>query len=339
MKFVAFPSINQFRNVIRDVTHKARFDGLDADGSARYNNNPLPSLEFIATVKLHGTNAGVVLDCNGEMGFQSRNNMLELTADNAGFCAYGLKHRQAFRDMLIGFQNYDSNIEQVIAYGEWCGGSIQKGIALNELDKMFVIFAVRTIMKDETSKWVPSRYWAHLRNEEARVFTVHQFPMWSVTIDFNSPELAQNELIRITEKVENECPVGASFGVSGIGEGIVLTHSSDLGYFIFKSKGEKHSASKVKKLNSIDVEKVENIKEFVSNVVTPSRLSQGLDYLREQQLEPIDKNVGQFIKWVNGDVFKEESDTIVQNELDAKMVSREVSNVARAWYFNYMEYA
>ena len=41
-----------------------------------------------------------------------------------------------------------------------------------------------------------------------------------------------------------------------------------------KVKGEKHSSSKVKKLASVDVEKLNSIKDFVDYAVTESRLEQ-----------------------------------------------------------------
>ena len=50
-------------------------------------------------------------------------------------------------------------------------------------------------------------------------------------------------MIEITEAVENECPVGKHFGVSGVGEGVVWTCVSegwnDSGTW-FKVKGEAH---------------------------------------------------------------------------------------------------
>lgn len=166
-----------------------------------------------------------------------------------------------------------------------------------------------------------------------QIFFIDQFQTWDIEIDFNKPELIQNELIKITEEIEKECPVGKYFGVSGIGEGAVWDCEYKDNHLQFKIKGEKHSVSKVKTLASVDVEKVESIREFVSNVVTENRLKQGLDYLKQMSLEPINKNVGTFIRWCCVDIFKEESDTIISNQLDVKLISKEISNVARKWYF------
>lgn len=339
MKYIKFPEIDQFRHVVKSVTSAYRYAGKDEEGNAVYNKDPLPTLRFIGTVKLHGTNAGVSLDCKtGEIGAQSRNNVLSLLKDNAGWCANVLGNRREYEDLFTQLRNrfeFPEGTEQITIFGEWCGGNIQKGVALTALEKMFVVFAAAYIIEGET-KWVPVDYviTGAAVAESKTIRNIFDFETFSIDIDFNRPELAQNELIEMTLKVENECPVGAALGSNGIGEGIVFSCETEHGRFVFKSKGEKHSVSKVTKLNAVDVEEINNIKEFVSKAVPEPRLTQGLDYLREQNMTPEDKNVGHFIKWVVGDVFKEESDTIAMNGLDAKKVSKEISNVARKWYFD-----
>jgi hypothetical protein len=49
----------------------------------------------------------------------------------------------------------------------------------------------------------------------------------------------------MTISVEDECPVGKFFNKEGVGEGIVFTCVTNQ-ELKFKSKGEKHYASKVK---------------------------------------------------------------------------------------------
>lgn len=52
---IKYPSIGQFRNVIRHVQQQTRFVGKDADGNAIYDQSKsLPTLGFYGTVKLHG---------------------------------------------------------------------------------------------------------------------------------------------------------------------------------------------------------------------------------------------------------------------------------------------
>lgn len=208
-------------------------------------------------------------------------------------------------------------------YGEWCGKAIQKGVGVSELDKMFVIFAVKA--DDVWLDVTPSIMYE-------RIFHVKQFPHWTMEIDFNNPELSQTRLVELTNMVEDECPVAKHFGVSGVGEGIVW--STPDRRFCFKVKGEKHSVTKVKTLAEVDVEMVNGVAAFVDYAVTDARLQQGLDVLRQRGIEIDQKATGEFLKWVVGDVIKEESDTLVGNGLDVKMVNKAISQKARIWFLN-----
>ena len=97
----------------------------------------------------------------------------------------------------------------------------------------------------------------------------------------------------------------------------------------FKVKGDKHSVTKVKKLASVDPEKLESIDKFLEYAVTENRLQQGVD---EVGLDM--KLVGQYIGWVNRDINKEEGDTLEANNLTMKDVGRRVSDIARKFYIN-----
>jgi hypothetical protein len=319
-----FPSIEQFRNVVRSVREHHDYKGKDENGSPIYvHTEPYPKIIFNGTVKLHGTNAAVV-KYPDRVEYQSRERVLSILHDNSGFMmAMSNKNLDdMFGRMATEFKDY------LAVYGEWCGQGIQKGVAVSELPKMFVVFAVRV---DDV--WVTPNFFV---DESQGMYNVNQFQTYSIEIDFNQPELSQNTLADITAKVEYECPIGKHFGVYGIGEGVVWTANYDGEYFQFKVKGEKHSASKVKTLASVDVEAVANLNEFASLVLTDSRLQQGIAFLTENGHRVDQTSTGTYLKWVVGDVFKEESDTIVKNQIDAKKVGGFLSNKAREWYFNYI---
>lgn len=339
---IKFPSIEQFRSTIHHVKNHTRYAGKDADGNAVYDHSrALPTLKFRGTVKLHGTNAGIVYDiATDSFIYQSRERELSLTSDNAGFMLAQMKNEDIWRNIAVQVVNnnlpqHRDVITKVAIFGEWCGSGIQKGVALTQLPKMFIIFSVKVIFEDSTSQWIPiDKILLHL--PDRNLYTIDTFPNYEIDIDFNFPEIAQNKMIEITEAVEAECPVGKHFGVSGIGEGVVWTcvtpGYNDSGTW-FKVKGEKHSSSKVKTLAAVDVEAVENMKVFIESVVTESRLEQGLDNLVREQLLPFDmKSLGDFIRWVYNDVVKEEADTIVANQIDTKKLGSAVANVARPWY-------
>lgn len=320
-----YPSVEQLRNVVRAVIAKHDYQGVDENGETIYEHKGnYPTLKFQGTVKLHGTNAAIVKYSDGHVEYQSRERELTYLSDNAGFRTEML-HKNV-HNLLIDFLfSRFSCTEYIAIYGEWCGGNIQKGVAISGLEKMFVIFGIKI---DDI--WIDLP--ADLHSNENGIYNILQFPTYEIDIDFNQPELIQNKLIEMTIAVEECCPVGKFFGVEGIGEGIVFTCITNP-EFRFKSKGEKHSSSKVKVLNTIDTEMVESINEFVNFAVTENRLNQGISYFKENGIEVDSKNTGQFLQWIVGDVLKEELDTLEKSGLDGKKVKRAIVAKARIWFF------
>lgn len=340
MKFIKFPSIEQYRKVVKSVSDRANFTGLDEAGEATYNiyaNKPV--INFLQTVKIHGTNAGVTLTVSGEYGQQSRNRLITEDSDNHGFALWcnNISRKQYFTQFLQNVLDcYDENIvEQVTIYGEFAGQGIFSGVAVGELPKSFYAFSISLLHKDGTITKLNQSLLKHFRNEELLLFNILMFDHKQVSIDFNSPDLAINSIISDTNKVENGCPVGKYFGVLGVGEGVVLL--SNCGEFIFKSKGDKHSVSKVKTMPKVDTEMLGNVQEFVAAVVTENRLVQGIEYLKEMQFEMSPKSTGEYIKWVTQDVKKEEMDNILSNQLDFKILTHQISKKSRDFFFEHLD--
>jgi hypothetical protein len=342
---IKFPSIDQFRTAIKAVTYRAQREGngVDADGLPIFNRAArLPTLKFRGAVKLHGTNAAIVHDLTDDtISFQSRERVLDLLSDNAGFALFMSSKIDLLKSLskqilhTVDAERADPPTKIAI-FGEWCGGNIQKGIGISGLPKMFVIFAVRFIFENERSIWVDLDKIRHWTSEHDQIYNILNFPTFELDIDFEKTHEAQNQLIELTIKVEDECPVGKAFGKSGVGEGLVWScitpswYSSD---YWFKVKGEKHSASKVKVLAAVDVEAIEKISDFVDMAVTEVRLEQGLQNLVNEQLKPFDMtSMGDFIRWVFNDVVKEETDTIVASQMEVKKLGGPIANKARKWY-------
>lgn len=307
---IPFPDIAQYRNVVKLVRERADHLGV-----------PVPTISFVGSVKLHGTNASIVFPKDSGYYSQSRSQILSATQDNNGFAKWVAANEKLFEPL----QN-----SGLVVYGEWCGQGIQKGVAISQVPKMFVVFAVRKI----SGGWAtPAEIGASI---PCNALSIYDYSSWYITIDFNHPEESQNRLVELTSKVEAECPVGKAFGVSGVGEGIVwwaLPHPSfptdDL---IFKVKGEKHSETKVKTLAEVDVEKINNIKGLVEKILTRHRLEKKLDSLRESGLELDMKNTGAFLKLVGQDVHKEEGDTILASGLPEKDVMGAVQREAKNFW-------
>jgi len=319
MKHIPFPSIEQFRNVIRNVNHRVEFETK-------------PTLDYIGTVKLHGTNAAIVILPDDTIQFQSRNSIITPQSDNAGFATFF----NPFKTSLCKALPPVNGIKAIIVYGEWCGQSIQKGVAISGLPKMFVVFAIRIVNNDDSMLWATDEFVSSIKDHSISVYNIFEFKTFSISIDFNNPLLSVNALSELTISVESECPVAKSLGVLGVGEGIVwhcITPGWESSDYWFKVKGEKHSVTKVKTLASVDTEKLESLKEFVSSVVTESRCQQGISHLKESNA-PMDRtSLGKFLSWVVADVIKEESDTIKANNLTQKDVTSAIAIAAKNWFF------
>jgi len=301
---------------------------------------------FVNGLLAHNSNAGVSFTAGKDVGggtywAQSRENIITPEKDNAGFAFFVESKKTVFKkfvDQINGANLFDLSNNTVTIYGEWCGGNIQKGVGICNLPKSFFIFGVKVSphtsseeeLKANPAFWIPSHY---LSSPEDNIYNIEDFPTYSMDIDFNMPQLVQNELSELTIAVEEECPVAKAFGFSGIGEGIVWTAEFKGNVHRFKVKGEKHSSSKVKTLASVDVEKLEGIQKFVDYAVTESRFKQAIENVFPNQ-EPIDtKKLGDVIRWVVNDVIKEEMDTMVENKIEPKEVNKYISAKAREMFF------
>jgi hypothetical protein len=327
------------------VTFQARYRGKDENDEMIFEDCELPTLTYRATVKLHGTNAGIIYTFNEltheyETQFQSRSNIITPVKDNAGFATFAstINTEGLLAQVMKAVGDIGYTPEVVRVYGEWCGGNIQKGVALNGLDKMFVIFAIKV-----DDRWLTHNELLNIKSEEERVYNILKFPVWDFEIDFNNPKEAAESIARVVDQVEASCPAGKAFGNDGVGEGVVLTCLNE-GYtgskFWFKAKGEKHAKSgKGDKKNkvAVDIERVNNIKALVETIVPESRLVQGLDYLKQNDKEISRKSTGDYLKWLYEDVVKEELDTIVGNGFEPKEISGEISNYGRTWFFKQVD--
>lgn len=322
MQHISFPSIGQFRDAIKRVKD-----------NCQYHNVTLPTLNFIGTVKLHGTNHAVCMSPSGEIYTQSRERITTFESDNAGSHAWTMANLDAFKQVFqYILKNYNIGHDETIQiFGEWCGGNIQKNVGISNLPKNFVVFGIRISADSESQDFLPEEEVCEIC--EGSLNYILDFPHFEIAVDFNCPERSQAELIEITNRVEADCPVarsilGVNFEGELVGEGVVWTTTFRGETLRFKAKGEKHSVSKVKVLVPVDIERVESIREFVSNVVTEARLNQGLEHVESRE----SKNTGPFLKWVMSDIYKEEMDTMLGNGFTSKEVSGPLATAIRQWF-------
>ncbi|MCH7880863.1 MAG: hypothetical protein IIB69_04640, partial [Proteobacteria bacterium] len=70
------------------------------------------SLDFFGKIKLHGTNAGIVIKNSGDVFAQSRSSIIGTGNDNAGFAAWVESTTDVWTDIQV--------IPQITIFGEWC---------------------------------------------------------------------------------------------------------------------------------------------------------------------------------------------------------------------------
>lgn len=329
--FRKFSSIDQLKGVVKAVR----------DHCNKYQK-PLPKLKFTGSVKLHGTNAAIVSQPDGQGGdthFQSRERILSITSDNAGFCMFGERIRQngdLDKLMCNVLLKYPESVNKTIAvYGEWAGPGVQSGVGISMIpNKKFFVFNISIIDDEDNKIELSPEQIREVMHRTDDIRCIYDFKTWEIEIDFNTPNLVQNQLVEWTLQVEEECPVAEAFGFSGIGEGIVWwNHELDLK---FKVKGEKHSSSKVKtvkQIAAVDIERMNSAQEFVDSVVSENRLNQGLSKMGELGLEIDIKNTGAYIRWVVQDGLKEENDVIVASCFDIKELTPLMSAKAKNFWF------
>lgn len=322
-----FSSIESFRHTLK---------GVQLYCQARAQLPPV--YDYIGTVKLHGTNAGIRLTPSGKLVAQSRNRILAVDNDNYGFAQFVAERESEIREIFAQLQPVTNSDSDVTLYGELVGKGIQSNVSVSQLDLHFVIFNLKV-----DGEYNPLLYPLpdYLKNNNVGIYNIFQIPHYEVTVDFGDPQLALDKINELTQQVEDNCPWGAYRGVSGVGEGIVWVPKQhpNISDLWFKTKGGKHSG-KVKSKGikaTVSPEKANTIRECIALVLPEWRLSQGIDSLKEIHGELTHKQIGEYIKWVNQDIIKEELDTVIQNGLEWGDVAKVVSTHARDYIINYLE--
>lgn len=361
MKMVKFPSIEQFRTVVKNVQHRSAYVGMSEDGEVIMDRcRKAPILRFSGTVKLHGTNAAVGVDFNNEIWFQSRENIITPDKDNAGFAMFAYSKNTIWQDIATNvvsewckpgdtFKSADSFTynKDVLIFGEWCGGNIQKGVAITGLPKMFVIFGIALVDSEGQKTYLTREQVEHVVRSvigatDRQIYCIYEFQTFDTEIDFENPHLIQNELNKLTELVGDICPVGKAFGVTEgctTGEGIVWRcieeGYEDSGYW-FKVKDDRHSNSKVKTLAMVDVQRIDSIKELAEQLANNGRLMQvcqtTFNLLNDGTVDV--KRTGEFIKNVMADIFKEDIDIIAASGFTGKDLNSPIAKICRDFLLN-----
>lgn len=313
--FFHFGKIRQYNDAVHEMRH---IDG---------KTNKFHHYRFFGTVKLHGTNAGIVVT-KDDFYAQSRERVIYPEKDNYGFATWanGEEVKVHFRKIATELSNSWATADYIIFYGEWAGKKVQNSVAISQVDKFFAPFTVvLATQEDADNNMNPDSETGNdvmagigvelsgkgleiLRNEELRVFPLSE-TIEVVIKEGNFAEISR-KLEELTNAADAECPFAKKyFDISGHGEGYVwVCHYNDGNInrrIRFKTKGEKHRVQKQKVAAPVDYELLENVNAFLDKYATQQRLEQGAELLRNAGKELTFSAIGELSKWLSNDIAQE----------------------------------
>ncbi|KAH8592535.1 hypothetical protein B0O99DRAFT_517575 [Bisporella sp. PMI_857] len=300
-------------------------------------------LELIGTVKLHGTHTDIVVNHDDSIRLQSRNTEnITLQNDMFEWARSMLPLREQIlrlkRLSIAAYRQLNPQTEisremPLILAGEWIGPGIQKKVAINNLSrKAFVIFGLCI-----NGKWQPTEPYKDIHDEASGIYNICRGGIFRHKLPLDDIAASLESLQPLADAVEKECPFAKSFGVSGMGEGIVWKPTNELcedSRFWLKMKGPIFTgptiSNRMKNISLLDQK--EKAKLFAESVTNEMRLEQAWAYLDEMKIPRDKKAISAYLKWLTNDVAQEEKTEIDERQIDKTILSREVTKIGRAWY-------
>jgi hypothetical protein len=366
IQFVAWKEITLFHNLIknlkgaRDYYEKRKAETVEAASAPDADSETIeeviaPTLlkvlekpvTFKAKVKLHGSNFGVAL-CGDQLRAQSRSQFI----DRSGMGRLVFEKNEAYWRSLV----VPGGPQAFTVFGEYCGKGVQKGVALAQLNTVFMaVFGIdiggRLVVEPaEIEAFLTLNGKVKLPND------VLVLPWYETEYELDlsqDTEAHMAEVEKVLEKIDVEVQkidskdpwVERMFNVAGPGEGLVLypvsllesvpalpnfrTISRDaFGAIAFKAKGEKHRVVTAAKSVAIVPEKAAGAEAFAKLMCPEPRLEQGASTVGG--FDP--KLVRDFIAWVAKDVQKEGQHELEASKLTWKDVTGPINKLASAWY-------
>jgi RNA ligase len=313
--FKKYESIPNLNNYVYELKKRWDYVGKDEESNPIYNNTkPYPTLTYTGKVKLHGSNTCIFRVAGDNTNYyQKRSTTIGVKNDLDSFA---MSMSQYNLDDL--FSQFECK-ESCYIYGEWCGKGIQKGTALNQLDKR--IFVIFTIIVD--GEYIES----NINFPQYNIYNVNQISQPTLTIDFNNPSDVEAEITKLVDECEAVCPfVKQIFGISGVGEGYVWYLDNKP---CFKTKGDKHKivVLDTKNQNATEIPTYNQCLDFVRSVVCDNRLEQTK---QELKIDYSKENIKQFVNWMIEDILKEEINSIIVNNLNVEtiknLIAKETAN-------------
>lgn len=311
--FNKYPQIGQFKDMMKEITF-LKF---------------LPDkLTFIGTVKVHGTHADICQDEYGNITIQSRNRIINVYDDNCGFANFINDKAHILFDRI---RLVKPNSKKIMISGEFCGKKIQSGVAISNLDPIFIIFDIYL-----DNCWYNIKEFSIIEDSSLRIYNIYNFKTFEIKVDKDKIIDRLDTIQSYTEEIGLCCPVAQKLGFNGKGEGIVWRCKEDKTHRLwFKTKCNAHAVVNEKIKLPPSYNKVFAV-DFAHKYTTDERLHQGLDYLREYNLPYDTSSMGVFIKWVVEDIFREYN----EEPIDIKVIPlcrKDITKLASEWYKRYYQ--
>ncbi|TGO89511.1 hypothetical protein BPOR_0106g00190 [Botrytis porri] len=192
------------------------------------------SISVTGTVKLHGTHGDIRITADDTIYIQTRNlDVLTPALDSLKFLDFIQPARVEIialkRQFHALFQKLNPKAKindehPLIIAGEWIGPRIQKDIAVSALpERYFVIISVSI-----NNEWQPDEPYSDIENESVNIVNISRGGFYHETIELRNPEPAFAKMQALADEVEKECPFAKTFGLIGLGEGIVWKPAAPL---------------------------------------------------------------------------------------------------------------
>lgn len=336
-----YPKItNHINEIVKTLQH------VNRDPEHPENEPILEPLPIVGTVKLHGTHADILIYKDDRVVFQSRNvTGLSFEKDNQGFAtemSKKIKTLLRLRDLYLArwrqlnTQDFLDETLPILVAGEWIGEKIQKGVAISQLSKRFVIISINI-----NGHWQRDSDYSGISLPNHDIFNISRAGLYTATLYPNDIQRTISEVEPISEQVASMCPFAATFGVEGEGEGIVWKlepahYNANPGLW-FKTKGGKFKPTFVRPpKKSMSFDTVEENRKIAADVAvvwcSELRLEQGWDVLREKGVERNMRGLSEYLKWIQRDILTEESGYIQQHKVDEGALKIEIAKIAKPWY-------
>jgi len=356
IEFVAWKEITLFHNLLKKLNaarvYYATNKEAPSDDSVDIITPALLELlekpiTFKAKVKLHGSNFGVAL-CGDEIRAQSRSQFI----DRNGMGRIVFEKNEAYWKSLV----VPGGHQAFTVFGEYCGKGVQKGVALAQLNSVFMaVFGIdiggRLVVE-------PAEIEAFLtKNGTVKLPSdVLVLPWYEKTFEMDLRQEVVEKMVdveKVLEQIDVEVRkidsldpwVQHVFKVTGPGEGLVLYPVSLLeqvesvpeyhtiardtfGDVAFKAKGEKHRVVSASKSVTIAPEKASGAEDFAKLMCPEPRLEQGASTVGGYD----NTLIRDFLTWIIKDVQKEGQHELEASKLTWRDVTGPINKLASAWY-------